>query len=545
MILLMMLAVALGAVTVVLLSARDFHAPWKVAEIRYAVLPERYWFALVVYVTVALSAYLLVLYVTWVYFVVTMENDLLTGLPAALAAALTATVLILILTTRLPIISRIVGALRRFMHGIARYPKSAETVTWVISWSPFKPIPEARAEIASQLRGYGVPSKIVAAVLANDRTKLSPAATQMLEEVCTLHLRFAQLRTERRFAKFIAARAELMGYIEREYSRLFRRTARAILLTEDLMPSNEVMAELVLDISDFAAEEAEPVRGKYQRLLAEAALSCLGHGKRAAFIRSFGYDVQLPSALPLAPLAIVFVLDFLFAIGPSVSLPLPDDARMEKLSLVVAGLAHAFAFTAAIVFAIYPKVVSTFARPSLFSLPWQSYILFGLGSYLAGTVALHIVLNLVTVPESYTAKENPLAASLLYSTLFLVTTVVLSILLDLRLRDDSDEYRRGRIRDGVVLMLATGGTMVFVQLGDMVLAWQFRVATPELKWYVRPAFTVLFAGFGFVVGYLIPSYAEAHIGASKVLLSEAGKSGKLGGLVTREYQHPPAAQPAE
>jgi hypothetical protein len=57
----MVIAVGLGAIAVVIVSAVDFHAPHKISDIRYATLPERYHFAVVVYASIAAILYLIVL----------------------------------------------------------------------------------------------------------------------------------------------------------------------------------------------------------------------------------------------------------------------------------------------------------------------------------------------------------------------------------------------------------------------------------------------------------------------------------------------------
>src|SRR5262249_53209831 len=148
-----------------------------------------------------------------------------------------------------------------------------------------------------------------------------------------------------------------------DFRRLMRRTALALLLAEEISEKIESQA-LYRAISNFAAEECDAVLPRYRSLVAEAALSCVPHrAERAQFFKSFGYDVPVPPALPLYPWVVVFLLDFLLFLIPSlVTLNLSgQDPNMRIVPLAMFAFVHALSQTVALTWAIYPKMISNFA----------------------------------------------------------------------------------------------------------------------------------------------------------------------------------------
>jgi hypothetical protein len=527
---LLALAVLLGAFIIIVLSIGDFHTPHRISDIRYAVLQERYYFALTVYATVAVFFYLVILNFLWSIAIYVTPGPTFAPshgfaiLSPGLAVALAATILIIALAPVVPVLRSGVSAMRRLMWTLARYPESVETVTALIARSPFTVGRQGRLEVVRELERYCVPSRIIDAVLAEDNKVLAAAAARILQEVCSLHVCFAELQRDRRFHKFFLTREDL----ETQYRRLLRRAARGLLLTEDIRVSDSASDDLALEISDFIAEECEALRARYQRQLAEILLSCLpGPAARTKLISDFGYQINLPKTVPFVPLVIIFVLDFVISVTPVIFVSLPPGVKFSAYSAAVLALAHACALTVSVFFAIYPKTATNFARPSLFSLPWKSYILFGLTSYLFGNALTYLAFRMIHVPPALLAAKHPLAASSLFSLIFMANTIALSILLDLRLQDTSCDYQRARFRDGVVLALVMGTTMTSLQLGVVALAAVFHLPVPAFPLEMRAAFTGLFAALGFAMGYLVPSTAQAHIEAIKIILSSAEKEGNF------------------
>jgi len=318
-------------------------------------------------------------------------------------------------------------------------------------------------------------------------------------------------------------RADILDTLETSYLQLIRRTARVILFCGDVRPSDHKSADVMLEASEFIAEEAATLRSDYERLIAGVALSFAPSPRaRGRLISSFGYRLRLPGGLPFAPIAVVFVLDFLISFSPVLVQPLlPREWQSSSIGdTVVFSLAHAVAISGAILWGFYPKIVSNFARPSLLSLPWVSYVVFGAASYLSGTAVMYIAVRSMHLKEKLLAADYPLLASFLLSLPFLLTTVAISMLLDLRLRNESYDYRRARVRDGLVLAAVMGGVIVFIAGMLHVLSPELVHAEFPVPWGPLTGFIVLYACLGFAMGF-IPSTVEAHIEATKLFLDAA------------------------
>jgi hypothetical protein len=179
--------VLLGAFSVIALSVRDFHTSQGFSNIRYAVLPERYLFALSVYATVAVFFYFVILNFLWLLTLfVDPDSGSELGVPA--------TIFIFVVAPAMPWIGKSISAMRRLMWTLARYPESVETLTALIARSPFIPSYKGRSEVVRELTRYGVPSRRIDAALAEDNKVLTVAAARILQEVCSLHVSFTELR---------------------------------------------------------------------------------------------------------------------------------------------------------------------------------------------------------------------------------------------------------------------------------------------------------------------------------------------------------------
>src|ERR1043166_981334 len=302
-----LLAYLFSGITITVLTILDFHRPYRVSDVRYAVLPERYYFALSLSAIFALIAYF--------FLVVLLVKS---GLPVHVS--LTAAILIAVLVPLIPIIGRFVAAIRRGMQMMVRYPQSVETVSAFIALSPLSVDPQAHSELIKDLKVNGVPSDLVDAALADRSTVLSPAASRSLLETVSLRICFERLKSDRRYRRFCAARADILENLDALYLQLIRRTARVIFLCEG--QSGQKSSEVMLEASEFIAEEALELRSGYERLLAGAALSFApGAGARTRLISRFGYHIDLPGGLPFYPIAIVFALDFFISLLPVIIYP--------------------------------------------------------------------------------------------------------------------------------------------------------------------------------------------------------------------------------
>src|SRR5262249_1282837 len=273
-------------------------------------------------------------------------------------------------------------------------------------------------------------------------------------------------------------------------------------------------------ISKFVAEESAELLNRYRQLIAEAVLSCIaGREARAQFLKLFGYEVPVPptlsTALPIQPFVIVFVLDLLLFLIPTVLVMFIDNTNPLPLGgLVLFPLVHAVLQTVAIGWALVPKATSNFARPSLYSspihaLPWHSYVAFGIGSYVTGAIIVWIFRRAIPMPFPIGLP------TLLVSVSFLLMTIATSILVDLRLLSRSLDFKQGRLRDGAVISLCMlKGTAMF-QLVMFYVAQKLGWLDPQFKVPpfipVRLTFLVLSGTLGFVMGYFVPATGAAYL----------------------------------
>jgi MFS family permease len=482
---------------------------------------ERYWLAAGLYTAIALALYFILINFIGGFVAGLSRGRASTSELEALSLAAVAAVLLLVLSVRPPGLRNLADAVRSMLQALARYPQAAQTLVALIARAPFTPSPLARPETVRELESYAVPSKVVDEALAPDNKLLAAAAAQLMIEVCSLHVSFKAIETERRYRSFFASKRRTIEDLDRQYHRWLRQAARALLLAEDLPVSGIAADQLVLEMSDFIAEDGELLQSHYRRLLAELTLSCASNpSERRRLLASFGYEVAVSRTLPFWPLIVVFVIDFAIAVVPAVLTSfIPAQSRMSTLSAAVLGLAHASALTMSVFFSIYPKLTSNFARPSLLSLPWHSYIFFGAVTYVIGLAIYICAFAIVDLPPAFIARRHPLAASAWFSLMFPVTTVVLSILLDLRLKNPLSDFQRGQIRDGIVLAVASGVMVMALQFGLFLIAAVYGLSAPPFPLGLRAAFTGLFAALGFVMGYVIPSTTEAHFKAVKIILA--------------------------
>lgn len=530
--------VVVCAIALIALSVRDFHDPWKIAEIRYSVLRERYYFALSVHAVFALIMYLVLVYLLWDWGSAVMREtsaykNLQGSFGAAsrsavismlLAVASVVALLVMVLVPRLPPFNIAADLVRRAMRELARYPQSAETLTSIIGSARLRPDESARAAMIEELTRYGVSRRD----LKRGKAAISKISAETLEETYNLHQILAGMERDARFRKFFLARCDTAESLKLDNGALMRRAARAILAAEEVKQRGG-LSDLTLDISEFIAEEADVLRAKHHRLLADACLSVLRtQEERRAFLLKLGYDIALPNPLPLKPLVIVFALDLLIGLSPIVIAPLthvPDDAALKTADTAVFAAAHAIALTAAMFLAIWPKVVYSAARPSLYRLPLPSYALFGTVSYVIGVLLFYITFKTITIGPKLVAHDWPLAASFLFATIFPVTTWGISALLDRRLRQPSLDFWRNRRSDGIALAVALGATLIVIlgiyygleSLLEIPHPWR-----PEAQLF----FVCFYALLGFAIGYLLPSAIESQIQAEQFIIESLAKSGK-------------------
>src|SRR3984893_4880334 len=470
-------AVILGGVTAAW-AFMHFHEMHRPEEIRFSVPQQRYFAAIGAHVSVILAIYAILILA--IYGIIALasgtippldcyspniparrwkvcEESKLLNTDALVWSSLASVFFVRLVMPNVAVIRRLMDRLRDVMHDFALFPVARQALVSELSISGFTAREGAEAELFREVARYGVASKWL--------SFLSRSANQSLLEALSLRRRLLELsdRSEafgaalwqhtsyakkallvggsqvaeesgfgrrQTLERFGRARAAVFAQLETDFRRLIRRTALALLLGEEIgeNPGDEALYRAA---SNFVAEECDDVAARYRQLIAEAALSCVPHREeRAQFLKSFGYEkASVPPVLPLRPWIIVFVLDFLLFLVPFVVMGLTDrNPQFPMTGLALFAGVHAISQTIAITWAIYPKIPSNFARPSLYSLPWQSYVVYGAASYVTGATILFIFR--LGVPLAFPI----LVPTLISSVSFLIMTVGTSFLIDRRLQ---------------------------------------------------------------------------------------------------------------
>jgi hypothetical protein len=581
-------AIALGSL-VAAWAFQHFHAPDRTEDIRFSVPQQRYFLAVGIHVSIMLAVYaVLVLALYQLVLLATKGSDLIgcwtcvenqsscpacknlrSLQPATLVwAALVSALFIRIVVPNVAMTRYIVDRLRSQTHDLALFPFARESLVAALSASAALSAPgftvrkDSQSDLVEELARYGVASDLTSFLSASTQRSLLEVCsvrrhlrelfdrTHALRETVWDRMRFAlagQLAVGRESAKgdelfnrrllrrFWQARAECLMELETDFRRLIRHSARALILAEEI--GEQVKDKtLSLAISNFVADESDNVLAGYRNQIAEIALSCVPHrAERAEFLKSFGYDAPTPPSLPLRPWLIVFALDFLlplipialmFLVGQNPGVPM---ARLAAFACI-----HAISQTVAITWAFYPKIVSNFARPSLYSLPVASYVLCGLGSYLTGALILFVFRVYIPLPYPI------ILPTLLSSLSFLFMTVGMSVLIDLRLKSSSLDFEQGRVREGAVIaLLMLASTLTFQAV--MIYAGKL-----EPTW-ISACFLVVSAGLGFVMGYYVPSAGAAYLQKARLHAPDRLQPGGVTDSLRRSHarwEHPSYAHPS-
>ncbi|HEY7297245.1 MAG TPA: hypothetical protein VH684_04845 [Xanthobacteraceae bacterium] len=458
------------------------------------------------------------------------------------SSALAAALFLRILMPNIPITGYVLDRLRDATRGLALFPLASQTLVAVLSGAAFRARKDSEGELSDELARYGV--------AANWLSVLSESATRSLLEVLSLRRGLIELSerthgfvaafrqitisakgilfaTDPDLAKpdwfvhghalrrFQQAREREIRQLQTDFRRLLRRTALALSLIEEIdgeKLADETVGSVHRAVSSFVAEECENVIAGHRLLVAEAALSCVPtRAQRTQFLKSLGYEAQLPPALPLWPWLTVFALDLLLFLAPLPIMQLSTSTDHQKFApAALFAVVHALGQSIALTWAIYPKISSNFARPSVYSLPWPSYIAFGAASYVTGAIILFAFR--LTVPLDFPI----LVPTLISSLSFLVMTVGLSLLIDCRLKSASFDLQAGRMREGATLALLMFASTATVQLVlfDLHLV---QVQPPPGSRYIRFAFLALSATLGFIMGYCVPAAAAAFLRKTSIL----------------------------
>jgi hypothetical protein len=505
-------AVLIGVALVAVLGFWDFHLPYDRLKLRYAVSRRRYVVGVAMYVGAYIILFLLL---TGIVQALLMALQYYAGGHVAIfgiehgqpqgvrQTSLVVSVLLVLLAPHLPGLRGLFAALRRFAQEVALYPKSVQLLMTIFATAPFKPGERTAEQLENELARYAVPKGSL-------ETVLSAGAVRMLQEAWSLQNCFGEIGKRPTFSGFLAARAVALTALDVELQKVLRRTAKA------LLSLGSADRRQIRVVSQFLAEDCERLVEEYRTLLAEATMSCVpGPAGREKLIETFGYTVKLPQMLPYLPIVIAFGLDFALLLWPLIVSPwVAIGSPFPRPNIIFFALAHAIAMTAAIAWAICPKRYD-FARPSPARFPLLSYAAFGSLSYLTATMVWTALRLLVKPVPGMPLATHPVEFILINSLAFLLMTVCMSVLIDLRLRAHSYDYKSNRWRDASALAL----TLLAAALIFQTAMWPYMPDVLRNGW-TPDIYLALMFGLGFVLGFFVPSVAAAYLQADEIIAEQ-------------------------
>jgi hypothetical protein len=499
----------MGVILVAWWASREFQAPYAPGYIYDRTDSQRYFLGLAVFVLGAWMAYLLLWNLTR-----TIHDDF--GLLERVSG-LTAIVATVIVLPTLPLISTVIVRFRSFAHDLAGFPQDVDHLILSLC-RPAATKAEVATNFDVRLKQFGFslddleihfsPS-CVASILEAQRVqdKLTQCQSRTLGEGGLL---WHQIRRywETRLYRYLNRRQEAIARLDRDYFQLLYRAARVIKLADDNPLSDRQRRHL----SAFLADQAENVIARYQKLAAQTALAVFAPGdRRKRFLEALGYTVPIfPPSLPLWPIAAVLAIDILTSGLGFIYITYAggsNGAPFRILAPIIS--AHGLAMTAAVFWAIAPKVMWSWARPSLSAMPVMSYALFGLVSYGCGLIFFLATSSGFGWPSSQTPQGPSLPAVamlLLPPGLFAVTSAVLSWRIDRRIIASSHGHGRMAIHDAIWLVAAT---ILFSIFFRTVAHFGFGTPWSSLvsRWLIWP----VLGSTALVLGFAVPGWAAAYI----------------------------------
>jgi hypothetical protein len=486
----------------------NFHRPHSVVAFRYGVTRRRYILAVSCYVAVALGIFLAVLVL-----LLLLKRMLPYPFTGRLSTdvSLLAALLVTILLPHLPYTRDVLALVRAAAQRLALFPDEARALLARLCSGP-PPDEESRAALRHAIACYGLTEDALDELLP-------PAVVAQVEVTSALHIRFfAQIAGEPRLRAFAAARAPELEHARAEYALLLRRVARALVLAQEVKEATgrgtapptdeEVDAPDFSKIAEFIADESVAAAAPTRALLAEAALSAFGRpAERAAFLARFGFAIGQEDDLPFN--AILGIL----AVAPATAMlgfapltlrwfgvpPPPEMGNITPGEAAAFSLIFAGQQLLVVLWAVLPKALTRFGRPTPHHLPWVSYLVTGLGTY-AMNLGLRLLLPLLGLqpPE---IPVNPMLLILVTSIFGPVVAVTLAVQIDLKLKDRTYHFQQGRWWDAALLGCAILLTDLLVQAALAGLG----------GWTFKPQFTVLMAALGAVTGFLVPWVVAAYL----------------------------------
>jgi hypothetical protein len=500
-------AASIGATLVAAFAFRDFHRPHDPLKLRYAVSRPHYFLAVAIYIEA--NIILFVVTIAVVRRVLTLIPQLLGNpldddlmLHAMPQTSLMLSILLVVAAPYLPVTRWLFAQLRRFVHALALYPRSVQLLMTTMATAPFKPQAGTGEQLEDALARYSVPHGSL-------QNRIFPNALRPLVEVWSLRQCFDEIARSPDFAGFFEARAATLGKLDVDLHKVLRRVAK-VLLSVDPASNRQLRV-----LSQFLAEDCGTLVEEYRALLAEAAMSSvIGQEAREKLLQTFGYKVSLPQIVPYLSIVVGFGL---YMLWPLINLPsVADRSAFPRVNIVTFVLAHAICLTAAVAWAICPKMVYGFARPSSGKLiPTLSYAMFGAFSFFTCVLVSTGLRLLIKPTPGMPSEAHPVQFILINALAYLFITVCMSVLIDLRLRTHSHDYRSNRWRDALALAFTLLAAGVIFQTA----MWAYLPDVLRHSWQPFIYLVTMFA-LGFLLGYFVPSVAAAYMLADELIAAQ-------------------------
>ena len=494
------LAALIGAAVVGICAFHNFHIPYDPLKLRYAVSRPHYFLAAAIYIEANIILFVVTIAVVQRLLMLSVDNTA-PMLSAVQQTSLMSSMLLVVAAPYLPVTRGLFRQLRRFVHALALYPRSAQLLMTTLATAPFKPQAGAGEALEDALAHYSVPQGSL-------RTGIFPNALQPLEEAWSLRDHFGEIATSPGFSDFIAARAATLGKLDVDLQKVLRRVAK-VLLSVDPAETKRLRV-----LSQFIAEDCQILVEEYRALLAEAAMSSVqGQDAREKLLQTFGYTVSLPQIVPYLPIVMGFGL---YLLWPLINLAsIANRPSLPAVNITTLVLAYAICLTAAVAWAICPKMVYDFARPSFGKLPALSYVMYGAFSFFTCVLIL-TGLRLLSKPmPGMPLADHPVGFILINSLTYLFITVCMSVLIDLRLRAQSHDYTSNRRRDALALALTSLAAALIFQTA----MWPYMPGALRNSWQPVISLTLMSA-LGFLIGYFVPSVAAAYMLADDIIAGQ-------------------------
>jgi hypothetical protein len=491
-------AALIGAAIVAVLAFRDFHRPHDPLKLRHAVSRSHYILATAIYIEANIILFVvLVPVVQRLLVMLHLVGEYEVGIRQS---SLMLSILLVVAAPYLPGTRRLFTQLRRFVHALALYPKSVQLLVTTLATAPFTPQADIGKALEDALVHYSVPKGCL-------KTMVSPNALRLLEEVLSLRQHFGEIAKSRGFRPFVKARAAVIGKLEVDLQKVLRRVAKVLL---SVGPAETKRLRV---LSQFLAEDCQTLVEQYRALLAEAAMSGVnGQDAREELLKSFGYKVSLPQIAPYLPIVMAFGL---YLLWPLINLSLAQNSSFPTVNISTFAFAQAICLTISVGWAICPKMLYDFARPSSGKLPMLFYPIFGACSFFSCVLVWTGLRLLIKSTPGISFTEHPALFILTNSLAYLFITVCMSVLIDLRLRSRSHNYRSNRWRDALLLAMAfLAGLFVF-----QMAVWPHMPKT--FQYGLQPfVYLAMTAGLGFLLGYFVPSVAAAYLLADEIIAAQ-------------------------